>query len=95
VGLGPKRGITAEALTAAAARAARSAIGAGAGSVAVGLLPGVEMRPDTFLSAVGGGFLEGSAGGHIHVSILAPDAESYERLSNILKTMQTTKGRSA
>lgn len=94
VGLGPKTGLTPETLTQLLSLAARSAVDAGVKNVAVGLSSPAGMRHDEFLSSIDRGFTEGSGKSPIRVSIVAPDAETYERFSNILKTMVTMKGQS-
>ncbi len=91
VGLGPKGGYSASSLRKAASIAASSSAGAGVTSVAVEYLGSSSVPYDTGVTALRDGFFEGAKGSPhpITVSLLAPDAAAYEKISRLLKTEES------
>ena len=85
VGFGPRSAFSVAALRTAAGTAAASAAGAGVGRVAMEYfsLPGVA--DDDFVPAFREGLAEGAGGRSLAVSLIAPDAAAYEKLSRIVK----------
>ncbi len=87
VGLGPKRDITTNRLGAAARYAVSSAAGAGVRRAALEWLPASHVRAEEFVSALQAGFKEVPSAGGMEISLVAPNAEIYERLSGIMRTV--------
>lgn len=87
VGLGPKRDITTNRLGAAARHAVSSAAGAGVRRAALEWLPASHIRAEEFVSALQAGFKEVHSAGGMEISLVAPNAEMYEKLSGIMRTV--------
>lgn len=86
VGLGLRAAFSRATLCSAARTAAASVVSAGVRSAAIEYFPSSDVSPDSFLSALHEGMSEGVNGRTLDVSLLAPDAASYEKLSRMVKT---------
>ena len=85
VGLGPKGGISPSSLRNAARIAASSAVGAGVTNMAIEYFYSPDVPYDAVVTALEDGFSEGAKGIPLTVSLLAPDASTYERISRLVK----------
>ncbi len=85
VGLGPKEGNSLSSLRAAAKIAASSAVGAGVRNAAIEYFDSPGVPYDTVVTALGKGLSEGAKGTPLAVSLLAPDAAAYEKISQLVK----------
>ena len=86
VGLGPREGESLSSLRAAARIAATSAVGAGVTNAAIEYFDSPGVPYDKAVAALGDGLSEGSRGNPLTVSLLAPDAAAYEKISRLVKT---------
>ena len=84
LGLGPRRGISLETLRNAACSAAAAVAGVGAASAALEHFITPELSPEAAVSSLRQGLAEGSQGSSMEISLLAPDAASYEMISRSL-----------
>ena len=85
VGLGPKGGSSSSSLRNAVKIAASSAVGAGVTNAAVEFFYSPDVPSDTAMTALREGLSEGSRGNPLMVSLIAPDATTYERISRLVK----------
>jgi hypothetical protein len=85
VGLGPKGGSSPSSLRNAARIAASSAVGAGVTNMAVEYFYSPDEPYDAVVTALRDGLSEGARGIPLMVSLLAPDAAAYERISRLVK----------
>jgi hypothetical protein len=86
VGLGPKGVNSFSSLRAAARIAASSAVGAGVTNAAIEYFDSPGVPYDTVVTALRDGLSEGAKGNPLMVSLLAPDAAAYEKISQLVKT---------
>ena len=84
LGLGPRESFSAAALQEAARSAAAAAVGAGVASVALEYLAVPELAIASAVNALRQGLADGSRGHSIEISLLAPDAASYEKISRLI-----------
>jgi hypothetical protein len=85
VGLGPKGDISPSSLRNAARIAASSAVSAGVTSIVVEYFYSPDVPYEAVVSALEEGFSKGAGGIPLSVSLLAPDAAAYERISRLVK----------
>jgi hypothetical protein len=85
VGLGTKRGSSSSSLRNAARIAASSAVGVGVTNAAVEYFYSPDVPCDTAVTALREGLSEGARGNILMVSLIAPDATAYERISRLVK----------
>jgi hypothetical protein len=85
VGFGARSEFSLAALRTAAGTAAASAAGAGVGRAAMEFLQPPGVADDDCLPVIREGLAEGAGGRSLAVSLLAPDAAAYERLSRLVK----------
>jgi len=85
VGLGPKGGSSSLSLRNAAKIAVSSAVGAGVTNMAVEYFYFPYLPYDTAVAALRDGLSEGARGIPLIVSLIAPDAAAYERMSRLVK----------
>jgi hypothetical protein len=87
VGLGPRGGNSSSSLRKAARTAASSAVGAGVANAAVEYFCSPGVPYDAGVTALRDGLSEGAAGSPftVTVSLLAPDAAAYEKMSRLVK----------
>jgi leucyl aminopeptidase len=85
VGLGPKEGSSPSLLRNVARMAASSAVGAGVMNMAVEYFYSPDAPYDAVVAALREGLSEGARGRALTVSLLAPDAVAYERISRLVK----------
>ncbi len=85
MGLGPRSEFSRSTLRAAAKTAASSLVGARAAQAAMELLLPPDTDPETCISVLQEGLEEGAGGRSLSVTLIAPDKESYERLSRSVK----------
>jgi hypothetical protein len=85
VGLGPKEKFSSQSLTAAARTALASVIHAGVKNAAIECFSAAEISYDTSVPALKRGMTEAAAGKDVHVSLLAPDANVYDKLSRLAR----------
>ena len=81
LGLGPRGSVSPEALQEAARSAAAAVSGAGVSAAALEYLTIPELSPEAAVNALQQGLADGSRGRSIDISLLAPDAASYEKIS--------------
>jgi hypothetical protein len=86
VGLGPKGGSSPSSLRNVARIAASSAVGAGVTNMAVEYFYSSDVPYDAVVAALRDGLFEGARGIPLMVSLLAPDAAAYERISRLVKS---------
>ena len=84
LGLGPRGSMSPETLRHAAQAAAAAAVGVGAVSAVLEYFATPELTPETAVSSLHQGLTNGSRGSSIEISLLAPDAASYEKISRLL-----------
>lgn len=86
IGLGPKEDKSLSTLRAAAKIAASSAVGAGVTKAVIEYFDSPGVPYDKTIAALGDGLSEGAKGNPLTVSLLAPDAATYEKISQLVKT---------
>ena len=84
LGLGPLGSVSPETLQKAAQSAAAAAVGAGVTSAALEYFTTPELSTEAAVSALRQGLADGSRGRSIELSLLAPDAASFEKMSRLL-----------
>ena len=84
LGLGPRGSISPETLRHAAKSAAAAAVGVGAASMALEYFTTPELSPEIAVRSFYQGLTDGSRGSSLEISLLAPDAASYEKISRLL-----------
>lgn len=84
LGLGPRGSVSLETLRAAAQSAAAAAAGAGVTSAALEYLATPELSMEAAVAALRQGLADGSRGSSIEISLLAPDAASFEKISRLI-----------
>lgn len=85
VGLGPKSDFTLQQLRSAARSAAASVAGAGVRNAAIECFQPAGVSLEDGVSALRDGLSQGAGQRAFDVTVLAPDAAAYERLSRIVK----------
>ena len=85
VGLGKSGDFTPSIMRSAARNAATSALGAGVTKVAIDFFLTSNMPYDSSVTAFSEGFSQGADGRQFDVSLLAPDATTYEKIARLLK----------
>ena len=86
IGVGTRAGITPTQLRSAARIAAASATRAGVGRMAVECFHGSDTPTENDITALLEGLTEGAEARPLIVSLLAPDAASYEKIQRLVKT---------
>lgn len=81
LGLGPRANFSAAALQEAARSAAAAAAGAGVAAAALEYPALPELATESAVNALRQGLADGSRGHSIEISLLAPDAVAYEKIS--------------
>ncbi len=84
LGLGPRGSVSSETLRKAAQSAAAAALSAGVTSAVLEYFITPELSPETTVHALQQGLADGSRGRSIELSLLAPDAASFEKISRLL-----------
>ena len=84
LGLGPRGSVSPDTLREAARSAAAAAAGAGVTSAALEYIAPPELATESAVSALRQGMTEGSRESSIEISLLAPDAASFEKISRLL-----------
>ena len=84
IGLGPKATFTSSAARSAADTAAASVLGAGVTKAAIEFFPLFDAPFESSISALSEGLSQGAGGRSFDVSLLAPDAASYEKISRLV-----------
>lgn len=84
LGLGPRTGYSLSSLRSAARAVATNVLGAGAASAALEYLGPAGASFEEGVPALREGLSEGAAGRSLAVSLIAPDAEAYERLCRLV-----------
>jgi hypothetical protein len=85
VGLGPKEGKSLSSLRAAARIAAMSAVGAGVTNAAIEFFDSPGVPYDKVIAALSDGLSDGAKGNPLTVSLLATDAATYDKLSQLVR----------
>jgi len=85
IGLGPKATFTLSAARSAANTAAASVLGAGVTKAAIEFLPLSDAPFEHSVSALSEGLSQGAGGRSFDVSLLAPDAAAYEKISRLVR----------
>ncbi|HUL00831.1 MAG TPA: M17 family peptidase N-terminal domain-containing protein [Nitrospirota bacterium] len=85
IGLGRSGDLTPSILRSAAKNAALSALGAGVTKVAIDFFLPTSMPYDSSMAAFSEGLSQGADGRHFEVSLLAPDATTYEKIAHVLR----------
>lgn len=85
VGLGPTEGFSPLSIRSAARKAVSSALNAGVQNAAIECFHVPDMPYDTSVPALQDGVSDGAGGGHFDISMLAPDAAAYEKISRLVK----------
>lgn len=85
VGLGPKRSFSAESGRYAARAAALSAAGAGAARTAIEYFHASDSGHDACIRAMREGLKDGASGRSMDISLIAPDADAYEKISSLFR----------
>lgn len=85
VGLGPKAKFSLAHLRNAAKTAVGSALGTGVRNAAMEYFPLPDEAHDRIAAAFQEGLSRGAGEGPLDVSLLAPDAETYEKISSLIK----------
>ena len=84
LGLGPRGSVSPATLREAAQTAAAAAVGAGVTAAALEYLATPELSMEAAVSALRQGLADGSRGSSIELSLLAPDAASFEKMSRLI-----------
>ncbi len=84
LGLGPRESVSPDTLQESARSAAAAAVGAGVTAAALEYLVMSELSTESAVSALRQGLADGSQGHSIEISLLAPDAASYEKISRLI-----------
>ncbi len=96
LGLGPREGLTSSALRSAAKNAVSIVMGAGVREAAMEYVQPPSMSHEDCVRALQTGLIEGAGRHSINITLLAPDAPSYEKISQLLrKSVQHAPGMSA
>lgn len=85
VGLGPKEKFSAPSLTIAARTALASAIQAGVRNAALECFSAAEIPYEVSVPALKQGMSDAAVGKDVHVALLAPDANVYDKLSRLVR----------
>jgi hypothetical protein len=85
IGLGRKVDLKPSIIQSAAKNAAASALGAGVTKVAIDFFLQASMPYDRSVAAFSEGLSQGADGRQFDVSLLAPDAMTYEKIARLLK----------
>ena len=85
MGLGRRSGFSLSTLRDAARTAAASVLGAGAAQVVIEYLRPLDTAPEDGIPALREGLKAGAGNRSLTVSLLAPDRESFEKLSGTVK----------
>jgi hypothetical protein len=84
LGLGPRGSVSLETVQKAAHAAAAAAVGAGVTTAALEYFTAPELTTKAVVGALQQGVADGSRGRVLEISLLAPDAASFEKLSRLL-----------
>jgi hypothetical protein len=87
VGLGLRAAFSLATLRSAAKSAVASAVSAGVRSAAIEYFPSSDVSHESVLSAFYEGMTEGVNGRTLDISLLAPDAASYENIYRLVSTV--------
>ncbi len=84
VGLGPRLECSPSSLRIAAQTAAKSAVGAGVTNAALEYVQPPDVRNDAAVKALRDGLQDGARGKMLEVSLVAPDAFTYEKILRLV-----------
>ncbi len=84
LGLGPRGSVTSATLQEAARSAVAAAVGAGLTHAAIEYFTTPELSTEVAVSALRRGLADGAGGRAIEISLLAPDAATYEKMSRLI-----------
>lgn len=84
IGLGPKATFTSSAARSAASTAAASVLGAGVAKAAIEFFHVSDAPFESSVSALSEGLSHGAGGRSFDVSLLTPDAATYEKISRLV-----------
>jgi hypothetical protein len=85
VGLGPYNSVSSSSLSNAARTAVSSLVNAGVKNAAMECFPSADMPFEKSVPALHRGLSDGAAGEPIQITMLVPDAASYEKISRLVK----------
>jgi hypothetical protein len=85
VGLGPKEAVSPATISSITKKAVSGAVSAGVKNAAIECFPVFDMPYDISVPAIRRGISDGAAGNHLEITMLAPDAAAYEKISRLMK----------